>query len=917
MLHKSIKKKLSALIVFAMILSIFSTNYVALAAAESNVSLSDIDDSYAQAEIAALVEKDIISGFEDGTFKPTETMTRAQLAKVLVLSLGLKEDAAGAAKFQDVAEKKWFSGYVGALVKSEITQGTSAVAFSPDKSVSREELAVFFIRAFGWEEKAEAVPLDKSLTDLADVSSWAKASVSFAYQIGFIKGIENTDGTFRYNPDGNADRQALARLAYEFVVNKAVYEGKAEQLLKEEDKQVKGTGTSSTGNGNGGIDSTGGTGGTGGTGNSSGVDNSISAPGEYSLGDVTGDVTISAAGVVLRDTNINGNLFLESGIGNGDVTLDNVTVSGETRIYGGGPNSIHISDSVLATVIVNKNDGSIRLVIEDGTNVQQIELYSGAAIEATATGEVGIVNVARSVPQNAQVSFNGTFDNIHVRASQVAIEFAEGSSIGDLTVFEEAMNATFNLSSGSAISHAVINAIVSFAGTGTLTSSLVNVDGVDFNGLIIKPAIVADPTVRSIVYTPAQVHLSAVESTYQIVLTGLRNDESRKDITSTSVWYSDDATVAEVVYGQVTAKSEGSTYIHATYGEYEVQIPVTVSVYRPNEVYPTISAISVTNGVIDVAFSEDIADVVLENFIVTATVSGSTYALHNLQYSNGQLIFDPVDSYGHTLYVTVDSNADKTKFAGSQSGNMKLPTGFGGRIKDVNGVSVEGLTISFRRGLNITAGTIAGTAVTDANGRYYIELAPGVYTGELGGDGTAYIKTYLIGVAAVNVKNLNQNQTAIKVPNASETRIVLTWGENPVDLDSHLMGPTVDGGQFYVWYRNTEYSNEEMTIVDLDLDDVNSYGPETTTIRQDAVGTYKFYVHHYSGTSTLRASGAKIEVFRGDVNAPTEVYMIPTGAGNESYWLVFEMTIDADGNVEFTAVNELTDVNPNPTQDEI
>jgi hypothetical protein len=195
-------------------------------------------------------------------------------------------------------------------------------------------------------------------------------------------------------------------------------------------------------------------------------------------------------------------------------------------------------------------------------------------------------------------------------------------------------------------------------------------------------------------------------------------------------------------------------------------------------------------------------------------------------------------------------------------------------------------------------------------------LAPGIYTGELGGEGTAYIKTYLIGVAAVNVKNLDQDQTAIKVPDVSETRIVLTWNENPADLDSHLTGPAVDGGQFHTWYADEVYYNEGMIIVDLDLDDVTSYGPETTTIRQDTAGTYKFYVHHYSGTSTLRASGAKIEVYRGNVNTPTEVYTVPTGAGNEIYWLVFEMTIDADGNVEFTEVNELTNVNPNPNQDE-
>ncbi len=51
-----------------------------------------------------------------------------------------------------------------------------------------------------------------------------------AFKIGFLKGIDNGDGTLRFSPLDAADRQALARLAYEFKLNQALYKSKVQQL---------------------------------------------------------------------------------------------------------------------------------------------------------------------------------------------------------------------------------------------------------------------------------------------------------------------------------------------------------------------------------------------------------------------------------------------------------------------------------------------------------------------------------------------------------------------------------------------------------------------------------------------------------------------------------------------------------------
>lgn len=903
MISTQIRKKISVLLVIGLILSIFSTNYSVFAAETSKVSLTDIEQSYAKAEITALVDKGILDGFADGTFKPGDSLTRAQLAKVLVLALNKEQNTAGASAFKDVASNDWYAGYVGALVSSGIAQGVSADTFAPNKTVTREELAVFFIRAFGWEENAKSAALDGSLSDLDKVSTWAKPHVSFAYKIGFIKGVAAKDGSVSFNPAGKADRQALARLAYEFISNKAVYEAKVNVPSdnKEPAKDKPSTGTDKK-NPSGSSPSE--------SGNNPGNSNTskvISTPGTTTLGTVNGNVTISSKDVVLENTIINGNLTLTEAIGSGDVTLKNVKVTGETNIQGGGPNSIHVSDSVLATVIVNKVDGRIRLVLESGTTVQQIELNSGAKIEtAEGVGSIGPVEIGSSVPQNANVTLNGSFDTVRVHASQINIDLAAGSSIGNLDVFAEAVNNAFHLASGSVISQVIIDAIIEFTGAGTINNAVVNVDDIDFSGLTTPPAIAPDLSVTSVVYTPEEFSLTAVGATRQIVLTGVR-DVADLDITQKATWGSTTSNVAEVVNGVVTAKSNGTTTITANYGAFNIQVPVTVAVYQP-DTYPVINNIVVNNGSIQVGFDQQVADLELEHFDVTATLNGTTIQLNNLQYNNGVFTFDPVNSYGSTLYITVEHDQLQTKFTGSQSGSLKL-TGFGGTITDIYNNPVSNLEIQFRKGLNAKDGNVVGTVTTDVYGSYFIYLPAGIYTGELGGENTDYIKSYLIGVAASNVKNDNENLTAIGIPKESETRIVLTWGKDPTDLDSHLIGPAVSGGQFHTWYGVKEYSDNNTSIVDLDWDDVTSYGPETTTIRQDVVGTYKFYVHNYSGESALTASGAKVEVIRGTDWENPKVYNVPAG-GSERYWIVFEFTIKEDGTIEYKEVNQLTNDNP-------
>jgi len=229
----------------------------------------------------------------------------------------------------------------------------------------------------------------------------------------------------------------------------------------------------------------------------------------------------------------------------------------------------------------------------------------------------------------------------------------------------------------------------------------------------------------------------------------------------------------------------------------------------------------------------------------------------------------------------------------SHSGNGCI----GGNIKNAfTGQGVSGLTISFRNGIDAVSGDIAGSTTTGANGYYSITLPAGNYTGEITGSGysTSYLLVVSIGGYQCNASTDDQNGSVTPIIPAGQTRIILTWGENPWDLDSHLTGPLPDGSRFHLYYpyAETNAGSPWPQYAKLDLDDVTSYGPETTTIYQQINGVYRFSVHDYtnrhsSSSYALSNSGAQVRVYRGSNLVAT--FNVPANQGG-TLWTVFEMS---------------------------
>lgn len=97
-------------------------------------------------EIAAAVEEGLFQGLSEYEFDPDGTLTRAQMAVVLQRIYQLP-NAIVKHPFKDIKANDWYADSVSRLYSSKITNGVTDTTFGPDKSLTREQFAVFMVRS--------------------------------------------------------------------------------------------------------------------------------------------------------------------------------------------------------------------------------------------------------------------------------------------------------------------------------------------------------------------------------------------------------------------------------------------------------------------------------------------------------------------------------------------------------------------------------------------------------------------------------------------------------------------------------------------------------------------------------------------------------------------------------------------------
>lgn len=167
-------------------------------------TFGDVQTHWAKSAIESLASKLIVSGVDAERFLPDQSITRAEFTALIVRSLGINE-ASGSAAFSDVSSGKWYAGAVGTAVQAGLVSGYEDGSFRPSERISRQEIAVIVMKAVSFAGVSAAASGNDSLAAFADesqIADWAKQAVSSAAEAKIVEGSEGG----RFAPSASATR---------------------------------------------------------------------------------------------------------------------------------------------------------------------------------------------------------------------------------------------------------------------------------------------------------------------------------------------------------------------------------------------------------------------------------------------------------------------------------------------------------------------------------------------------------------------------------------------------------------------------------------------------------------------------------------------------------------------------------------
>ncbi len=674
----------------------FGTSAYAATPADNLFSDTSYVTSDKMAAIQEAVRQGLLSGDPQGTFRPAATLTRQELAVLLVRALKL-DPVSSSSTFKDVQSKQFAAPYIEAAQKAGFLSGDGLGNFRPNDPVTREELAAVFVRAVGGvnaEGGSSILPKDQSL-----VSQWAAGSVDTALRLGLID-IHDS----KLNPTGKVKREDIAPFLLDIF------------------KTQEQTATINS------ID-----------GDIVTIDN-VPYLIEGKLKELIGNSNKDALkGAILkfnsRNRNVDGLQQLE--IVQKDVVLntDGLPESSLLRISGDG---VQIKGDIQGVIDLNDGVSNIQL----NGNVNHLTVNSGNGISIKGTGTIAELQVANTnakvtlnpnfkvetikLPKDASVSqviqnynevqkqigqiqlTDGTFQEpTTVTSSSVTFSSGGGSSTKSVTNHAPGVTTGFtDTTLSTADEPKKVNLANSFTDadgdtlTYTAESSATNVATVSVNGsqLTLTPVSAGTTKVTvtandgkggtinsqfNVTITPvipeAVNHAPTVETSISNVTTGVADgikavsfadvfaDEDSDALTFTAT--STNAGVATVAVNgsdlKITPVSAGTTTITVTAddgngGTVDTQFNVTITPVIPEAVNhaPTVetSISNVTTGVADgikaVSFADVFADEDSDALTFTATSTNAGVA--TVAVNGSDLKITPVNAGTATITVTAD-----------------------------------------------------------------------------------------------------------------------------------------------------------------------------------------------------------------------------------------------------------------------
>ncbi len=141
---------------YLLFLLVLTAAVFGLAAVASAAVFSDIQGKPSASAIMRLAAQGVIDGYPDGTFRPDNTITRAEFCKFAVIAAGLKDVASGyenvPSPFADVPTGAWYTGWVNIAAAQGYVKGYPDGTFKPDAQITQQEVITVLMRLLGYND---------------------------------------------------------------------------------------------------------------------------------------------------------------------------------------------------------------------------------------------------------------------------------------------------------------------------------------------------------------------------------------------------------------------------------------------------------------------------------------------------------------------------------------------------------------------------------------------------------------------------------------------------------------------------------------------------------------------------------------------------------------------------------------------
>lgn len=315
---------------------------------------SDIKGHWAESAITSWQDKGLITGYTDGTFKPDNSITRAEFASMVNKALGLTEK--GDVPFSDVQSGSWYYDAISIAVKAGYCSGYEDGTFKPDATITRAEAAVMIALAKGLTQNTAAA---SGFADAANIPAWAKGYVGAVVSAGYMSG--RPDGTFDAT---NTITRAEAVSSLDRAMGNTATTDK-DVVVTEDDAVIDG---------------------------------------QTIEGNLIIDKAVGEGEVYVKNSTVAGNIIVQGG-GDDSIYLENVTVKGKVIVEKSGvrvqfEGKTEVTDVEVKAVCELKSkdfEGKV------GTITIAEELGTSEAVKVNVPAEAVVVSAKASVYVNANV----------------------------------------------------------------------------------------------------------------------------------------------------------------------------------------------------------------------------------------------------------------------------------------------------------------------------------------------------------------------------------------------------------------------------------------------------------------------------------------------------------------------------------